>query len=616
MRRQIGRGIWLAIAAAMIVVPSWFSTAAAIPGIDDCKDAPTPDVPGQGVAGFFSNSPDKIPAAADPFAASPKTTIYEQYGYAGLRWSTYDLGCGPDAMRNPDAVIGTAFANWVIQPALALTALTGSVTEVAFNPTFLNVFDPVITRVSSALHENLFATWIPAVLALLGILLIWRANRASLATSAAAVGWALIVVILATALFRWPIPAGHAADLTVTRTLGAAVEKLDGHDEQVNPGTAVASNVVDSIFYEAWLAGTLGSGDSRTAEKYGDDLFRAQALTWAEARLLERDPDAGRELLESKQEAWKDIADKIEEEDPNAYEYLTGQRSDTRVGYAFLALLAAFLSLPFLLVSALLLLGCFIIVRLAVMLFPAFATLGAFPQGRGLITGLGRTVAAAIVNSIVFGIGAGITVSVLGILMAPSGAPAWLGLVLMPLFSFVMWMALKPFRRLTSMVSPDDDHFRRASDSFNNAGAGIGSRAKDALVTAAAASVGAGAAVFAAKKATDDDSDDGPETERVEARPTPSWTSGDNIRELPARSSTASASNPHGAPYEHARAEGQHRPHEPATPPYADPSYGDRPDAGGGDVPLMPADVEWDGDDEVYAIYRPSDASSEDDDVA
>lgn len=614
MRRRVGRGLWLAIVVAMLVLPSWFSSAGAIPGIDDCKDAPTPDVPGQGIAGFFSNSPDKVPASADPFAADAKTTIYEQYGYAGLRWTTYDLGCGPDAMRNPDAVIGTAFANWVIQPALALTALTGSVTEVAFNPTFLDVFDPVITRVSTALHDNLFATWIPAVLALLGILLIWRANRASLATSAAAVGWALIVVILATALFRWPVAAGHAADLTVTRTLGTVVEKLDGHDEDVDPGTAVASNVVDSILYEAWLAGALGSSDSKTARKYGDDLFRAQALTWSEARLLERNPDAGRDLLEFKQETWKDIAEKIQDEDPNAYEYLTGQRSDTRVGYAFLSLLATFLSLPFLLVSALLLLGCFMIVRLAVMLFPAFATLGAFPQGRGLITGLGRTVAAAIVNSIVFGIGAGVTVSVLGILMSPSGAPAWLGLVLMPLFSFVMWMALKPFRRLTSMVSADDDHFRRASDSFNNAGSGIGSRAKDALVTAAAASVGASAAVFAAKKATDEDTESGPETDRVEARPTPSWTATDNVRALPAPEASRSADAEPSPP----RAEGRHRPAEPFTPGAAAASYSgtDRPDAAGADVPMMPAEVEWDGDDEVYAIYRPSDSSAEDDDVA
>ncbi len=41
------------------------------------------------------------------------------------------------------------------------------------------------------------------------------------------------------------------------------------------------------------------------------------------------------------------------------------------------------LALPFLLVSALLLLGSFLIVRLAVMLFPAFATSGCSPPAAG-----------------------------------------------------------------------------------------------------------------------------------------------------------------------------------------------------------------------------------------
>ncbi|TCJ31057.1 hypothetical protein [Nocardioides jejuensis] len=612
MKRHVRRALVLLALLGIFVLPSWFSLADAIPGLDDCKDAPTPDIPGQGIAGFFSRTPDTLPAPGDPFTTNPSTTIYQQYGYAGLRWSTYDLGCGPDAMRNPDAVIGTAFANWVQQAPLALTALTGSVTEVAFNPTFLNVFDPVIIRVSDALHENLFATWIPAVLALLGILLIWRANRASLATSAAAVGWALMVIMIATALFRWPVEAGHAADLTVTRTLGTVVAKLDGNSADVDPGTAVASNVVDSIFYRAWLAGTFGSADSRTAREYGPKIFAAQALTWREADLLERDPEAGKKLVEAKQETWKRLAGEIEEKDPAAYEYLTGKRSDTRVGYAMLAALGAFLSLPFLLVSALLLLGCFMIVRLAVMLFPAFATLGAFPTARGIVTGLGRTVAAAVVNSIVFGIGAGVTISVLGILLAPAGAPAWLGLVLMPLFSFIMWMALRPFRRLTSMVKADDDHFRRAAGADSSAM----SLAKQVAITAAASAFGGGAgAAVGAQQAAKSQSDE--ETDRVEARPTPSpRLNPEPLALASAKSSTRphpgdGPSSPEGP--QSTRQEGR----SDASGWGASSGTAFRPASAGAEVPpLMPTEPDMDGDDEVYAIYRPGDSEREDDDVA
>ena len=61
------------------------------PGID-CKQAPTPDMPGQGLAAFFDRTPNPLPKQADPFAPHSKTTIYEQYGFSGLRWHTYDLG--------------------------------------------------------------------------------------------------------------------------------------------------------------------------------------------------------------------------------------------------------------------------------------------------------------------------------------------------------------------------------------------------------------------------------------------------------------------------------------------------------------------------------------------
>lgn len=659
IRRLLGALVLGFVVAGLVGAPP----ASAIPGIPDCKEAPTPDVPGQGIAGFFTRTPDPLPAHADPFASVSGTTIYEQYGYGGLRWSTYDLGCGPDTMRNPDAVIGTAFANWIMQPPLALTALTDSVTRVAFNPSFLGVFDPVVERVSGALHRSLFATWVPAVIAVVGVLVLFRANRSSLSTSAAAAGWALIVVIAATALFRWPVEAGQMADKTVTTTLGAVASKLDGRSDSVDPGTAVASNVTESIFYRSWLAGTLGSPDSETARRYGPELFKAQALTWSEAATVQKDPERGEEIIEAKQERWKEIAERIEEDDPTAYAHLTGQRSDTRFGYAFLAGLAAFLALPFLLLSALLLLGCFLIVRLAVMLFPAFATLGAFPAARGLVTGIAKTVGAAVVNSIVFGIGAAVTISVLGVLMHPGGgAPGWLGLVLMPLFSFVMWAALRPFRRLTAMVKPDEP-FRSGARASADALAATGGFMKQAGTAAVGAATGGVAAAVAARRMAEEekknkkpDTPDRAEAHPVSAheRPAPQYAHATVVHMEPAHPAlpaapAATCPDPSGPPPPPPGPRPADEPSTPrpfvseparevsTTPQPAEPAesrwrpgshaaeaqgHGTfAPRAPGGEAPLMPAEAEWDGDDEVYAIYRPADPDSstddrEDEDVA
>jgi hypothetical protein len=617
MRRAVLRVVLLlaALAVAGVVLPS---PATAIPGFSDCKDAPTPEVPGRGIAGFFDQGPAVPPPQADPFAPGSNTTIYEQYGYAGLRWHTYDLGCGPDAMRQPDAVIGTAMSNWLMQAPIALTALTGSLTEVAFEPTFLGSFDAVTARVSTALHDSLFASWVPAVIALLGAVIIFKARSSALATTAGAIGWTLMVVLVTTALFRWPMQAGQAADATVTGTLGAVVSRLDGRGPDVDPGTAVASNVTESIFYRAWLAGNLGSPDTATAERYGPELFKAGALTWQEASALEADPERGKQIVEEKQQAWKDVADTIQDEDPEAYEYLTGRRSETRIGYAILSTLAAFLALPFLLVSALLLLGCFLIVRLGVMLFPAFATLGVFPATRGLVLGLVQTVGAAVVNAIIFGVGAGVTVAVLGILFHPGGgAPGWLGLVLMPVFSFIMWVALRPFRRLTSMVSADREHFggmAGATGAAARTGGHWAKRITTAGISAATGGAAAGAAVAMAQDA-------GPGSQppdRAEARTTPSPITPPVALPSPSAASVSQADSP-----EERASSTTARPIDVASQPAPSvpvtrgavrpashevralhPSFTSAAPSDG--AAPAPTEAEWFDGEEVYTIYRPS----------
>src|SRR5512144_2418140 len=276
MRRLL---VVLAACALVLMVPaSAYSMPRSGFGVD-CKEAPTPDMPGQGLSAFFQRPPHHLPPRADPFARNSSTTIYEQYGFAGLRWNNYDLGCGPEAARHPDAVVGTAVSNWLLNLPIALTALTSSITEVAFAPTFLNVFDPTIRHVSNALYKSLFASWVPAVIALLGIMVLVKARRAALATTAASIGWAMMVVLVATAIFKWPIVAGHFADASVTTTLGAVVGDLNDDHQASNAGATVASNVQEAIFYRSWLAGTLGSTESKTAKQYGPELFKAQALT-------------------------------------------------------------------------------------------------------------------------------------------------------------------------------------------------------------------------------------------------------------------------------------------------------------------------------------------------
>lgn len=594
----------LLLGSLVLASPSAASSARLL-GLD-CTESPTPDMPGQGLAGFFGPAPATLPAEEDPFAPDAETTVYEQYGFAGLRWNTYDLGCGPDAANNPEAVIGTSVSNWVMNLPVSVAALGASLTEVAFAPTFLGVFDPMLTQVSSTLHSSLFERWVPPIVALIGLALIVRSRGTALSTAAAAVGWALFVVVVATALFRWPVEAGNVADETVTSTLGIVVDGLNG-GQGTDPATSVAANIHTSVLYSAWLAGELGSTDSATAEKYGPELFKAQTLSWREAALVQSDPEAGAELIEDKKQRFAAVAAMIAEEDPAAYEHLTGSRADTRVGYSWLAALAVVLALPFLIMSCLLLLGSFIIVRLAVMMFPAFATLGLFPAARGIVIGVGRTVGTALVNAVVFGIGAAVTIVVIGAILDPAtGIPPWLTLVLLPLFSLVMWLTLKPFRRLTSMASRNADPFGEGA-SLGQAAEKSRRLARRAAVSAASAYAGGAAAGAATARATEETEETPPE--RAEARPEPGpphpapvAVPPSRVVVLPALEAAPAAYRPpaavatHGMP---SAADG--RPASASAP--GDPR--DVPPPAAESVPAPPTEPEWFEGDEVYPIYRP-----------
>jgi hypothetical protein len=215
---------------------------------------------------------------------------------------------------------------------------------------------------------------------------------------------------------------------------------------------------------------------------------------------VQADPREGQKIIDLKKSKFIETAARIAAEDPDAYEYLTGRRSDSRVGYSLLAGLGALCAIPFLLMAGLLILGALVIVRFGVMLFPAFATLGMFPTMRSLVTGIGSTMASALINALIFGIGAAATILGMSILLSPSiNAAAWLQIVLMLLLTIVMWVALSPFRRLTQMVS-NRNHFAAAASGTSTAGRGA-ARASSRILSGA---LGTFLGVSAAQRSADE----------------------------------------------------------------------------------------------------------------
>jgi hypothetical protein len=435
----------------------------------DCKDSPAPETPGTGIGGWFTDAPKTMPTGESWQNGAP---VFEHYGYAGYRWNTYDLGCGADLARNPDAVIGTAMANWLYQLPKIAVGLTNFVVHYAFHPTFLSVFDPLVTQAMNALKSALFDQWALLFVALAGVLLLWKIKTMRLSQGMTMVGWALLVFVIASAVFQWPLRAGQVTDQVVTTVLGSINHGINGTGPSKDPADEVAQNLTGAVLFEQWKTGEFGDANGAIAAKYARPMWESQTLTWADAKLVADDPDgAGRRLLDFKAKQYEDTAAQIKDEDPSAYEYLIGKRGDDRFGAAFMATFAAAVACPFLLMACVLILAAFLLVRLAVIFFPVVATVGVSYQFRGVVKGLLNAVAAAVVNCIVFGAGASVTIMTIGILLSPSNQlPEALRLILVALVTFIMWVVLKPFRKLTSMVGANHNLFGSAATSLSDTG--------------------------------------------------------------------------------------------------------------------------------------------------
>ncbi len=218
-----------------------------------------------------------------------------------------------------------------------------------------------------------------------------------------------------------------------------------------DPGSEAVAPFVDHVLYKHWLAGQLGSSDTPTATKYGPILFKAKTVSWAEAKAIKGDPDATRDLFKNKMESWEDTAETIKDEDPDAYAYLTGARTN-RIGEALWTLAGTY-TLLFPIFAFLLMMAGYLVVRFIVMTAPAWATIAIIPALQGTLRSALSVVAAAIINPIIMAAGASISVLVTGFLLNPDTGLGWLGLLLSVLFSALMWIVLKPYRRLTSLAT-------------------------------------------------------------------------------------------------------------------------------------------------------------------
>ncbi|HEY3262821.1 MAG TPA: hypothetical protein VGJ95_21560 [Pseudonocardiaceae bacterium] len=404
---------------------------AQLPGFDDCKEAPNPERPASGMVGVFDPTP--LNQGTDP-------SIYREFGFAGQVWHTYDLGCGPSGLRDPNAVVDTWTGNQVFNIGKNLVAATNGLHYALLDGGLLDPLDNLVMSGSIALYNSVYAPWFGLIAIILAVVLfrsIWRGDLANISKRSM---WALAAIWFASLTYLTPLTYTHLLDeilIDGTSAVQAGFFKEVGVEQRDQLPTMLH----DTVVYHNWLRGEFGSAQAPQAVQYGHDLVAAQA--WTKQEVAEG-KDAG--SPDAKKAAFQDLAGKM----GSTYGYFQG-KDGSRMGAGFLAAGQGLaLSLFQLLAKACILLAQ-VLLRVLILIGPLVGLVAVVHHD--VLRSVGKALGAVIINVIVVAALAGLHAFVLIKLFDPANnIPPLAQLLLATVVTVVFLLVAKPVRRMWQMM--------------------------------------------------------------------------------------------------------------------------------------------------------------------
>ena len=455
----------LAAAAALLLLGAPTANAATtidiIPGDPLGCDTKVPmSVPGSGVIGV-----DKGPKqrrTGDPFAAKPTVSMYEVYGYAGLDWVNHDLGCGPDAVRDTDASIAGAWANFSWSTLQGAAATSTAMERWTYDPDTLDVFEPIQRVAAEALGNRVFMSMFGMTLVVVGGYVILRSRSGDVREGVNYAGWALLMLTAAMSCLIYGAKIAPAADSTVLGIVASVNAGVAGTTtDNYSIADASAANTQRGILYSTWASGTFGRNSGPAVEKYGPALFRNGALTFDEAKLLSTDPEAAKAIIEKKAGRFRAAAENLKADDPIAYEHLAGKHNMNRVKAASVGWIAFLCVKAYNIVSSVLLLFALVVIRVIVWLLPVLVIAGAYYPARHIILKIGDYGAGSVAAAVMFGCASAVFTGIAGGVLSPTtNTPLELAAFLMFIVTIAGWFVTKPLRSFKSFAMPGASRYR------------------------------------------------------------------------------------------------------------------------------------------------------------
>ncbi|GAA4018783.1 hypothetical protein GCM10022247_48040 [Allokutzneria multivorans] len=405
--------------------------APALAQTSSCAQAPNPDRPRTGMVG-----------AIDPTPIDPEQppSAYAEYGYAGQIWHTYDLGCGPEGIQNPQAVIDTWAGNQLFNLGKNMVAATNALHYALLDGKLMKPLDDLVQTGTKALYDSVFAPLFGLAALILAVFLfryIWNGDLATIGKRGL---WALAGIWLAAATYLTPLLYTQVLDgvlITGTSQVQAGFLRQVGIDER----HALPTVLHDQVILRNWKRGEFGSPDAPQANQFSNELLAAQAWT---KRDIDEQKDAG--SPDQKKAAFKEIATKL----GGAYGYFQGV-DGSRMGAGFLAFLQGICySLFQLLAKATILLGQ-VLLRVIILAGPIIGLIAIIYHN--VLRQIGRVAGAALLNVIIIAALAGLHTMLLTWIFAPDRALSLLTqMVLAGLVTLIFFMIGKPMRRMWQMV--------------------------------------------------------------------------------------------------------------------------------------------------------------------
>jgi len=447
MRRLLGRAV------AIVVLVAAISFAFARPASADiCASAPDPVAPKSGLPGMLTMAPKQIPdKTPNPFA-NKDVSIGQVYGY-NWSWSNYDLGCGPNFLRDPIAVTNTQSGNVILSMVGAVLAGLAALEQMAQSSS-MSWLSTVIGGIATRLRGPVLSLWLPLAMLGVGLIVAFRARRTSYAETMRTV---LIIALAAgMAVFALVFPA--VASKTVDKAV-VSVSSAAGAEFSASASDAVTRGSA----YRAWLTGNFGDPDSADAKQLGPKLMDATHYSWSDMKRIQSDPSAKKQIDAAKAAEFKSVAAQLKQQDPAAYNEFTGRGE--RMGPAIFGVVVALAMSLFVTIAMIMVLVARMMMQGLALAAPLAAVAGVLPTHRSALSRMWDLFTAALVVVAKFVIAGGVMTMVLGAIESNNrlGAGAQLfWIIVASVVGLLLTRPLHSFKTVVPGLDPNRSYVRTA----------------------------------------------------------------------------------------------------------------------------------------------------------